>query len=160
MSKSRGTSAAQTGNPAAGDEIERTRLAYLMRDAAMLMRRRFIKRAKEAGLPLTQSEASTLAHVAREPGMHQAALSARMDVEPIALVRLLDSLQQAGLVERRQNEADRRVWTIWPTKAAIPVLAQIDMIRSDVREDALREIPDAVRQSLIDSLIKIRMNLS
>lgn len=149
-----------TGPPEADNDPQRVRLGYLMRDAAMLMRRRFIKRARAAGLPLNQSEASTLAHVAREPGLHQAALSARLEIEPIALVRLLDGLQQAKLIERRQNEADRRVWTIWPTEAARPILQQIDAIRKDVREDALHGIPEPIRQELIDSLIRIRKNLS
>jgi MarR family transcriptional regulator for hemolysin len=141
-------------------DLERARLGYLMRDAAMLMRRRFTNRARAAGLPLTQSEARTLSHVAREPGLHQAALSARLDVEPIALVRLLNNLQQAELIERRQNEADGRVWTIWPTEAAVPILKQINMIRKEVYKDALRGIPDDIRELLIDSLIKIRTNLS
>lgn len=160
MTKSCKTDAKEACPLGASGDLERARLSYLMRDAAMLMRRRFIKRARATGLPLTQSEATTLAHVAREPGMHQAALSTRLDVEPIALVRLLDGLQQAQLIERRQNEADRRVWTIWPTEVAVPILKQIDMIRRDIREDALQGIPDDVRELLIDSLIKIRMNLS
>ena len=126
----------------------------------MLMRRRFAKLAKAADLPLTQSEARTLVHVAREPGMHQAALSTQLDVEPIALVRLLDNLERAQLIERRQRQSDRRVWTIWPTAAALPLLRQIDHIREDLREAALRGISEDARVMLIKSLITIRKNLS
>jgi DNA-binding MarR family transcriptional regulator len=142
------------------DSDMRLRLAVLMRDAALMMRRRFMKSARETGLPLNQSEASMLVHVAHQPGLRQAALSAQMDIEPIALVRLLDSLEAAGLVERKFDHTDRRVRTVWPTKAAIPVLAQIDEIRKEVRQDALRGMPDANRQQLVQSLLKIRTNLA
>ena len=141
-------------------DMMRLRLAHLMRDAALRMRRRFIQRARDSGLPLNRSEASTLVHVAHEPGLHQAVLSAQLDIEPIALVRLLDTLEQAGLIERRIDKADRRIRTIWPTDSALPVLAQINEIRKDVREDALRGMSDEGRRQLLQSLVKIRTNLT
>lgn len=141
-------------------EALRRHIGFLMRDSARLMRRRFIQRARDAGLPLNQSEASALVHIAHEPGLHQAALAGRLDIEPIVLVRLLDSLQDAGLIERRNHTSDRRIRTIWPTEAAHPVLDSIDAIRCDVREDALAGLPDALREKLVDALVAIRANLT
>ena len=88
--------------------VRRT-LGFLLRDTARLMRRRFVQRAREVGLPLNRSEASVLVWVDREPGLSQARLAARLDMEAISLVRLIDSLQEAGLIERRLDSRDRRI---------------------------------------------------
>ncbi len=138
----------------------RRRLGFLMRDSARLMRRRFIQLAREAGLPLNQSEATTLVHIAHEPGLHQVTLAGRLDVEPIMVVRLLDSLQQQGLIERRSHETDRRVRTIWPTPAAYPVLEAIDLIRGAVRREAVRGLSETATEQFLDTLVTIRANLT
>ncbi len=44
----------------------------------------------------------------------------RLDIEPIALVRMLDKLHEEGLVERRAHPTDRRVRTLWLTPGAEP----------------------------------------
>jgi MarR family transcriptional regulator for hemolysin len=144
------------------DEVEalRHRLGFLMRDSARLMRRRFIQLAREVGLPLNQSEATTLVQIAHEPGLHQVTLAGRLDIEPIMLVRLLDSLQEAGLIERRNHETDRRVRTIWPTEAAYPMLEAIDAIRVVVRGEAMRGLSAVETERFLDTLVTVRGNLT
>ena len=157
----RRTKAALRPDTVAGDlEAHRGRFGFLMRESARLMRRHFIQRSREVGLPLNQSEASALLQVAREPGQHQIALARTLDIEPIVLVRLLDSLQEAGLVERRALATDRRVRTIWLTRAARPVLAQIDAIRQQVHEDALAGLSQSDRETLLNALVTVRRNLT
>ncbi len=139
--------------------IRRT-LGFLLRDTSRLMRRRFVRRAREVGLPLNRSEASVLLHVDREPGISQAHLAEQLDLEPISLVRLIDSLQQAGLIERRPHAHDRRIRTLWLTDAAQPVLALVLSIALEVRTQALARIPDAERERLLDLLVAVRANLA
>jgi hypothetical protein len=43
----------------------------------------------------------------RMPGISQGALAEQMDVEPITACRMVDRLEQAGLVERRRDPRDR-----------------------------------------------------
>jgi MarR family transcriptional regulator for hemolysin len=131
---------------------ERHTLGYLLREASRLMRRHFIQRARVAGLPLNRSEAAVLAEVAHAPGTSQAVLAARLEFEPITLVRLLDRLQSLGLVERRMHAGDRRVRCIWPTAAAEPVVAQIIAIRLSVRADALATLPPEQIAALLAGL--------
>lgn len=45
-------------------------------------------------------------------GLHQNRLAASLGIEGPSLVRLLDNLQQAGLIERREDPADRRAKTL------------------------------------------------
>lgn len=139
--------------------VRRT-LGFLLHDTSRMIRRRFVQRAREEGLPLSRSEASVLLHVAHEQGVSQVVLATRMDIEPIALVRLLDSLQQAGLIERRLHPTDRRVRTVWLTPGAEPVLRRIRAITAAVRREAVAGLsPDQV-EALTDALLAIRANLA
>ncbi len=96
---------------------------FLLHDTARLLRRDFERRSKSTGL--TRAQWSVLAYVARNQGSNQAALADMLEIEPITLVRLLDKLEAAGLVERRPDPADRRVRRLYLTEATGPLLAQL-----------------------------------
>jgi MarR family transcriptional regulator, transcriptional regulator for hemolysin len=138
----------------------RRTLGVLLRDTSRLIRRRFVQYARERGLPLNRSEAQVLVHVDREQGMSQAQLAEQLDLEAIALVRLIDSLQEAGLIERRPHPHDRRVRTLWLTEAAQPILAQVMAVRAEVRSQAMAGMTDADQEKLLDLLMTVRGNLA
>jgi MarR family transcriptional regulator for hemolysin len=138
--------------------VRRT-LGFLLHDASRLVRRRFMQLAREAELPLNRSEASVLLHVAHGQGINQATLAAALDIEPISLVRLLDRLQDIGLIERRPHPADRRVWTIWLTEASHPMLERIRSITQAVREEAFSGFSEHACEALIEDLVRLRANL-
>jgi len=142
------------------DPPVRRTLGFLLADTSRLMRRHFVQRSREMGLPLNRSEASVLVHVDREPGLSQAQLAEKMDLEPISLVRLVDSLQEAGLIERRSHAHDRRIRTLWLTKAARPILVQVRSVAEDVRGRALAGLSQADREALLDLLVAVRTNLA
>src|ERR1700742_335619 len=98
-------------------------IGFLLHDVARLLRKRFEQRAK--GLGLTRSQWQPLAYLANNEGIHQAGLADILEIEPITLVRILDKLEARGLVERRQHAADRRIWLLFLTPAAHPILATI-----------------------------------
>jgi MarR family transcriptional regulator, transcriptional regulator for hemolysin len=139
--------------------VRRT-LGFLLRDTSRLMRRRFVQRAREVGLPVNRSEAAVLVHVDREPGQSQAQLAEQLDLEPISLVRLIDSLQEAGLIERRAHAHDRRIRTLWLTEAARPILAQVRAVAEEVRALALAGIPEAAQEALLELLGTVQGNLA
>ena len=138
----------------------RRTLGFLLRDTSRLMRRRFLQRAREVGLPLNRSEAAVLMHVEHAPGLSQVQLAEQLDMEAISLVRLIDSLQEAGLIERRAHPHDRRIRTLWLTEAARPILAQVRAVALEVRAQALAGMPDDKREVLLDLLVKVRRNLA
>jgi DNA-binding MarR family transcriptional regulator len=73
----------------------------MLHDVARRIRRRCERRARQAGLPITtRQQARALLLIARHEGMSQAAIATMPDIEPIALVHLLDRLHEEGLVER------------------------------------------------------------
>ncbi len=134
-------------------------LGFLLRDTSLQMRRHFVQRAKKAGLNLNRSEAAVLAYVSQSPGISQTRLANFLDVETISVVRLIDTLQSAGLIERRPHPTDRRVRTLWLTKAAEGVLAQIRTITEELDTQALTDISRQDHERLLALLDRIRSNL-
>jgi DNA-binding MarR family transcriptional regulator len=131
-----------------------------MHSNARLMRRCFVERLREAGLPLNRSQCSVLLHVAHEEGIGQAALAAQLDIEPIALVRLLDSLQENALIERRPHPTDRRAHMVWLLPDAAPVLRRIQAIAAAVQREATAGLSVEQVQDLTSTLLAIHENLA
>ncbi len=73
-------------------------------------------------------------------GVTQSELAERMGVEGPTLVRMLNKLEQEGLVERRSTPGDRRAKTIRLRGEAEEVLASIAALSAPVREDILQDI--------------------
>lgn len=135
-------------------------LEFLVRDVARLMRRRFEQCGQELGLSLTRAQCFVLVHIGREPGLSQARLAQLMDIEPIALVRLIDRLEAETLVERRLDPKDRRVWRLYLTDTAAPTLERIGRISTAVTQRALANLPQPERGSLLGTLRQIKAGLS
>jgi DNA-binding MarR family transcriptional regulator len=138
---------------------ERLTLGFLLRDTSRLMQRRFVQRVRDEDIALTRSEAVILAEIARTEGVNQATLAARLDMEPITLVRLIDRLQDLGLAERRAQAGDRRVRTLWLTDAARPLVARIMALRKSIRDEALADLSPQAAATLLDALRTVRASL-
>src|SRR5215831_10534221 len=69
-------------------------------------------------LGLTEATWRPLAYVGRlGGGVRQKELATALSIEGPSLVRLLDNLEQRGLIERREEESDRRARGIHLTRA-------------------------------------------
>jgi len=145
-------------HPQAPPRLRRT-LGFLLHDTARLMRRRFIQKAREDGLPLNRSEASLMRHVAREQGINQVTLAAQLDIEPVTVARLIDRLEADGLLQRRPDPNDRRVWTVWLTGAADAMLERIQQIVLAVRQEAQAGLSAEQQAVLTELLVSVRGNL-
>ena len=133
---------------------------FLVQDVARLLKRHFERRARQTGLPITRRQAAVLIHISRHEGVSQAEIASLLDMEPIALVRMLDKLCEEGLVERHAHPTDRRVRTLWLTVAAQPVLGRILRIDQEIRAEAFAGLPPAARDALIDALALVKENLA
>jgi DNA-binding MarR family transcriptional regulator len=134
-------------------------IGALMHDVARLMRRRFERRTRQTGLSITRQQARALLSVARNEGLSQAAVATLLDIEPIALVRLLDRLHEEGLVERRLHPTDRRVRTLWLTPLGWTVVDRILAINAQIREEACAGLNPAAREALLQTLDHLKSNL-
>ena len=131
---------------------------YLIGDVARLMRRRFDERARTLGV--TRAQWATLTKLARVEGINQGGLADLMEVEPITLARMIDRLEDAGMVERRHDPRDRRAWRIYLTDKARPVIERLRGLADGLFADALVGLDDAERAALTDLLTRIHANLN
>ena len=138
------------------DDLNRN-LGFLLHDVARLMRKRFEQNARDLGL--TRSQCQVLAHLARNEGIHQGALAEILEIEPITLTRILDRLEQAGLIERLLHHRDRRVRLLRLTKAAHPLIDDIFAIGALTRGEAMEGIAEEDRDRLFDILSGMKANL-
>jgi MarR family transcriptional regulator, transcriptional regulator for hemolysin len=134
-------------------------LGHRLHAVGRLLRRRFERSVRQAGLPITRLQAALLLYIARNPGVSQTAAATDLDIEPIAVVRMLDRLHEEGLVERRAHPTDRRVRTLWLTALAWPVVERVLEINLAVREEACAGLSPAARDTLVNALDRMKANL-
>jgi DNA-binding MarR family transcriptional regulator len=132
---------------------------FLIHDVSRLLKRRFERRARQTGLLITRRQAAVVLYIARHEGVSQAEVATWLDIEPIALVRMLDKLNEEGLVERRAHPTDRRVRTLWLTPAAHPVVESILEINLAIREEAFAGLASGTRDAMIAALGSVKDNL-
>jgi len=134
-------------------------IGALLHDVARLIRRRFERRARHTGLAITRQQARALLSIARTEGLSQAAIATLLDIEPIALVRLLDRLHEEGLVERRLHPTDRRVRTLWLTPLGWTMVDRILAINAQVHDEACAGLSPTARDALLRALDHMKANL-
>lgn len=138
-------------------EFPERNFGFLLHDVARLMRKRFEQNAR--GLGLTRSQCQVLAHLARNEGIQQGGLAEILEVEPITLTRMLDRLEEAGLVVRRAHPTDRRVRRLHLTHKARPLLGEILAIGAATRGEALEGVAEAERVQMFAILSSMKANL-
>ena len=132
-------------------------LLYLLHDTARLLRVEADKRARATGM--TRAQWVLLLRVRDRPGLSQKELSELLEVEPITVARLVDRLEGRGMVERRADPRDRRIWRLHLRPAADPVLKEIEVQRIALRELISAGLdPDTLRAAT-DGLIRMKVNI-
>ena len=133
-------------------------LGSMLADTSRLLRRSFDVRARDIGV--TRAQWQVLTTLLRHEGVNQGGLADLLDVDPITVCRMVDRLQDATLVERRADPADRRSWRLFLTARAHDLLAQLRPLADALIEEALAGIDLNDRDRLRDLLDRIRDNLS
>lgn len=132
--------------------------AFEIAETARLIRREANKRS--AVLGATKAQWRVLARLSRAgDGVRQVELAEALDVEPITLCRMIDRLEEAGLVERRRDGHDRRAWRIHLTRAAEPVLVKLEAMGVAFNADILTGIDATDRDTALRVLARVRQNL-
>ena len=132
-------------------------LAAQLSDAARLLRRAFDARARTIGVTRPQWQVLTV--LRRHEGINQGGLADLLEVEPITVCRMVDRLQEAELVERRPDPADRRSWRLHLTGKATELLQTLRPLADELVEQALDGVGEAERATLSAALNRIRANL-
>jgi MarR family transcriptional regulator for hemolysin len=131
---------------------------FLLRDVSRRYVLRFERHAADISLTLVQCRA--LAHLEKNEGISQARLAELTEVEPMAMVRILDRMEAEGVLERRLDPDDRRARRLYLTTKAGPVLDEIWRLAALTRAETFAGVARAEREVFIGVLERLDANLS
>jgi DNA-binding MarR family transcriptional regulator len=100
-------------------------IGFLLADNSRLARWAFDQQVREIGV--TGPQARLLLNLHRRPGENQGFYAEQLEVEPITLCRMVDRLEEAGMVERRRDPADRRAWQLHMTPRSQKIVAKLQL---------------------------------
>lgn len=132
--------------------------AYCLHDVTCLFRKHFDRRALR--FDLTRSQWRALKAIRREEGISQRGLAERLELDAIAIGRVIDRLQQAGFIERRADPADRRRWRLHLTPKAHAVTDDMELLARDLRAESLHGVDAADFDAFLRVLERIQANLA
>jgi DNA-binding MarR family transcriptional regulator len=101
-------------------------LPFEIGETAHALRKAFDRLA--VGLGVTRAQWKVLFKLTRTPGLRQVELADMLDLEPITLCRIVDRLEEAGLVERVRDPEDRRAWRLHVTAKAQPLIEKLQAV--------------------------------
>lgn len=133
-------------------------LPFEIGETAHSLRRAFDRRA--ASLGVTRAQWKVLFRLSREPGLKQVELADKLDVEPITLCRIVDRLEESGLVERRRDPGDRRAWQLFLTDAAAPIGRKLRALGDILIDEAFAGIDPQEIEIARSVMARVRDNLA
>lgn len=133
-------------------------IGSMIAQVARLMRRSFDERARSIGV--TRPQWQVLSLLVRHEGINQGGLAEILEVEPITLGRMIDRLQEAAVVERRPDPADRRAWRLFLTEKGNQLVSQLRPLALETLETALDGVAESHRDEMMAALDRMRGNLS
>ena len=133
-------------------------LPFEIAETAHALRRAFDRRA--ATLGVTRAQWKVLFRLHRQPGLRQIELADILDVEPITLSRIIDRLEEAGLVVRQADPADRRAWRLEVTDKALPLIGKLRALADELMAEAFAGLTEQELELMRGKLTKIRDNLA
>jgi DNA-binding MarR family transcriptional regulator len=131
-------------------------LPFEIGETAHALRKAFDRLA--VGLGVTRAQWKVLFKLTRRPGLRQVELADMLDLEPITLCRIVDRLEEAGLVERTRDPADRRAWRLQVTAQAQPLMEKLTAVGTVLVEQAFAGIDPQEIEIARNVLARVREN--
>jgi DNA-binding MarR family transcriptional regulator len=137
------------------NSLEQEALLSIVRTSAVLMDG-FEQLLRPYGITATQYNVLRILRGAEPSGLCRNELRDRMLTRMPDVTRLLDRMEDAGLVERARDEEDRRLVTTRITREAMKLLAELDDVVTEDQQLRFAGINQKEIRSLIDVLAAIR----
>jgi len=135
-----------------------THIGFLLADNSRLTRWAFDQRVREIGV--TGPQARLLLILNHRPGENQGFYAEQLEVEPITLCRMVDRLEESGMVERRRDPADRRAWQLHLTPKSQKIVAKLQLSVDSLVDDMLCGLTSDERLEFARLLKTVGANLS
>ena len=132
-------------------------LLFLLHDLARQLRLNADRRASIHGL--TRAQWIVLYRLDKQPGLSQKELAEILEVEPNTVARLIDRLEERGMVERRDDPHDRRIWRLHLRHPAQPVLHDLADERADMLQMVSAGLDSETLRHLKQGLARMKANV-
>ena len=113
-----------------------------------------------AGQGMHAGQTFCLRLLAERDGITQRDLAAELHLAPPTVTRMLQAMQKAGVVERRQDERDRRLTCVYLTPAGHRLLAEVRVVASGYVNQTIAPLPEADRRELVRLLGALADNMA
>jgi DNA-binding MarR family transcriptional regulator len=133
-------------------------LPFEIGETAHVLRKAFDRLA--VGLGVTRAQWKVLFRLTRTPGLRQVELADQLELEPITLCRIVDRLEEAGLVERTRDPDDRRAWRLHVTAEAQPLIEKLKKVGDELIRQAFAGIDPKDIEITRQVLARARENAS
>ena len=127
--------------------------AFLLSQLGAHAASRFAERL--SALELSPADAGILRLLRMSSGISQQELSARLKIHPSRLVAILDNLERRGLVERRPNPDDRRLYSLHLAGDGGEILGRIGKVAREHQDALLATLSAEERGELARLLQKV-----
>lgn len=125
-------------------------------ETSRTVRRHFNRRARSHGF--TQGQWQTLWLLERNEGISQAGLADILEMQPIAVARILTRMEKTGLIERTPDPSDKRIIQLSITPRALPILKILHNVGDEIQMIANKGLTEEEQRDAIELLIRIRSN--
>jgi DNA-binding MarR family transcriptional regulator len=150
--------------PGAGGDAREVELPHaLQRHVGVLLMRvaLVVKHRLERGMEargLRVRHYAILQLLRTEGAVSQQAVGARLEIDPGTVVDLIDALEQQGLVERRRNPDDRRVYQLHLTSAGARTVEEIEPVLTGLEQEALAPLAAGDLETLKRLLTRVLLH--
>ncbi|MBK7691908.1 MAG: MarR family transcriptional regulator [Bacteroidetes bacterium] len=118
------------------------------------------KRMKEQNLPITPEQFSVLSHLWQKDGLPQCELAQCTNRNRANVTRIIDILEREGIVERKDDKTDRRIFRIYLTEKGKSLKQQTAKCAKQSIRNALMGVSKAEVETCTKVLLKIKSNLA
>jgi DNA-binding MarR family transcriptional regulator len=137
-------------------EFERD-MFILLHDVARLTRVEADRRARRMGM--TRAQWGIIRRLAYAPGRSQKELAELLEVEPITVARMVDRLEAAGMVERRADGLDRRIWRLHLLPPAEKLLKDINYELQTLADFIASGLSAEQHEAMVDGLVRMKAQI-
>lgn len=107
------------------------------------------------GYGITQCQHPYILLICREPGIPQEKISRELCVNKSSVTRQITLMEEKGLIMRKQDPTDRRVWRVYPTQKMQELLPHVRLVMREWNEYLLEEFSEEEQEKLVVALEKL-----
>jgi DNA-binding MarR family transcriptional regulator len=123
---------------------------------ASVVNRRLARVLEPWELSTAQYNALRIVRGAGSAGIATCTIRERMIEEGTTITRLVDKLEEAGLIERERSVPDRRQVICRATAAGLALLAELDAVADEADEEMMRALDERQLEDFVEMLDAIR----